>query len=462
MVAIRTAERTERARQQKYFLPYQIDWILDDSPQSIWDKSRRIGATYAESYKAVRGCVRKDWPAVWFSSADEGAAREFILYCEQWVKVFDVAAQNLGEVIIDSEHDIKALVIEFTNGTRIHALRSNPKGFRSKGGKVVLDEFAHHDEARALYAAASPCVTWGFPISILSTHNGPKSVFNQILEDERRRQALGEPAEWSIHKTTLKDAVAQGLADKIAGRTLTEEERRAFLARQRKRCLDQQTYDQEYDCTPTYEGTAFLSYDLIATVEHPVAGLPELYAGGPCYVGIDVARRRNLFVIWVNEQVGDVFWNREVVAEHNLSFAGQDAELDRVMRTYHVVRVCIDQGGMGEKPVEDAKRRYGDYRVEGVILTLPVKQELAFGLKRRMEDRQVRVMPRDTVRDDLHAVKKITTTAGNVRFDAESTEEGHADRFWGAALADHAAGGGTEPRIRSLAPDYQGQPVGAG
>ena len=35
--------------------------------------------------------------------------------------------------------NIKALVIEFKNGTKIHALSSNPKGFRSKGGKVVLD-----------------------------------------------------------------------------------------------------------------------------------------------------------------------------------------------------------------------------------------------------------------------------------------------------------------------------------
>ena len=81
-------------------------------------------------------------PSVWFSSADESAAKEYIDYCEKWVKFFHAVAKVRGEMVIDNEKDIKALVIEFSNGTKIHALSSNPKSFRSKGGKVVLDEFA--------------------------------------------------------------------------------------------------------------------------------------------------------------------------------------------------------------------------------------------------------------------------------------------------------------------------------
>ena len=156
----------------QYFLPYQLRWLADESPIKIWEKSRRIGATYVQSYEDVRDCVSKKVPAVWFSSADESAAREYIAYCEQWTKLFNMAAKPLGQVVIDSEKDIKAFVIEFANGTKIHALSSNPKGFRSKGGKVVLDEFAHHDSQDDLWKAARPCITWGFPLRILSTHNG--------------------------------------------------------------------------------------------------------------------------------------------------------------------------------------------------------------------------------------------------------------------------------------------------
>ena len=153
----------------KHFLPYQIRWLNDNSKIKIWEKSRRIGATYVQSFEDVQDCLNKKVPAVWFSSADESAAKEYIDYCEQWVKLFHITAKRLGEVIIDNDKDIKALVIEFKNGTKIHALSSNPKGFRSKGGKVVLDEFAFHNNPEELWKAARPCITWGYPLRILST-----------------------------------------------------------------------------------------------------------------------------------------------------------------------------------------------------------------------------------------------------------------------------------------------------
>ena len=59
----------------KYFMPYQLDWLNDDSPVKIWEKSRRIGATYVQSYEDVRDCVLKKVPSVWFSSADDRLQR---------------------------------------------------------------------------------------------------------------------------------------------------------------------------------------------------------------------------------------------------------------------------------------------------------------------------------------------------------------------------------------------------
>ena len=67
--------------------------------------------------------------------------------------------------------------------------------------------------------------------------------------------------------------------------------------------------------------------------------------------------------------VGEVLVTREIIARRRVSFAEQDALLDDVMRRYRVVRVRMDQTGMGEKPVEDAKRRHGESRVEGVLFT---------------------------------------------------------------------------------------------
>jgi len=45
----------------------------------------------------------------------------------------------------------------------------------------------------------------------------------------------------------------------------------------------------------------------------------------------------------------------------------------------------------------------------------------------------------DKLKSDLRAIRKEVTASGNVRFAADRGVNGHADRFWGLALALHAA-----------------------
>ena len=243
-----TEERTENKRREKYFLPYQVRYLQDTSRFKIVEKSRRIGFTYVEAYDDVRDAVKTPKLPTWFSSADESAAREYIMICEQWAKVFNVVAQNMGEMVMDEKHDVKAFVLEFRNGSRIHALRSNPRAFRSKGGKVILDEFAYHDDQEALWRAARPSITWGYPIRILSTHNGKGCRYYRMLDEARAKLMKGEKTAWSIHRVTLQQAVDEGLADKIMGRSLTPAERQAWIDEV-----------QEFCCLPVDEATAFLT-----------------------------------------------------------------------------------------------------------------------------------------------------------------------------------------------------------
>jgi phage FluMu gp28-like protein len=419
-----------------YFLPYQWRWIQDATRYKIAEKSRRVGITYAQSYEDVRDAARQINPMdVWFSSADESAAREYILYCQKWAKLFNIVAEYLGEIVIDEKKGIKALSIEFSNGKRINALSSNPTGFRSKGGKLVLDEYAFHADQERMWKAAKPIITWGYPVRVLSTYNGKGNRYARMVGDAKK--APKQP--WSLHTIDIVQAVDQGLADRIVGKKLTQAEREAWLEEERAGCGDEETWQQEYMCQPVDESTAWLTWDLIASAEHADAGKPEFYLGGDCYIGVDVGRRRDLTVFWVLERVGDVLWTREVVRMKNATFAAQDAEEDRLMATYNVRRMCKDQGGMGEKPVEDSKARHGSYRVEGVLFTAPVKQELAQTGKQKYEDKMLRTPPDRAIRESHHSVRKITTSAGNVRFDADRTEVGHADEFWAHMLAIHAA-----------------------
>ena len=41
----------------------------------------------------------------------------------------------------------------------------------------------------------------------------------------------------------------------------------------------------------------------------------------------------------------------------------------------------------------------------------------------------------------IHALSRIVTPTGHVRYDADRASGGHADRFWAAALGLHAAEG---------------------
>jgi len=394
-----------------------------------------------QSYEDVRDSVKKPGLPVWFSSADESAAKEYILYCEQWAKIFKAAGAILSieEEILDEKNAVKALVIRFKNGSRIHGLSSNPKAFRSKGGKTILDEFDWHKDQPKMYAAAKPCVTWGYDLRILSTYQSDNMLYSQFIRDAKKAVEEGRKPTFNLHTVTIFDAINEGLLDRIMGRATSQEERDQWLAEEREACGDENIWLQEYCCIPVDENDSFLTWDLIRPCEDEKAGKPELAGTGEFYVGMDIARRRDLTIIWVDEMVGDVAWTREVVRMKGASFAAQDDELDRVIAQYNPRRICMDQTGMGEKPVEDAKRRYGEYRVEGLVFGNLVKQDLAFGLRRKFEDRQVRQPIDQDIRRAHHAVKKTTTVAGNIRFDADRTEKGHADEFWAHSLAVHAA-----------------------
>jgi phage FluMu gp28-like protein len=131
---------------------------------------------------------------------------------------------------------------------------------------------------------------------------------------------------------------------------------------------------------------------------------------------------------------------REIIARKRITFAEQDRLLADVFRRYKVVRCRMDQTGMGEKPVEDAKRRYGDDRVEGVLFTPAAKLDMATSLKESLQDRKSRLPAGDPVlRADLHSIKSQVGVTGARRLIADGDSDGHADRFWAGAMAVSAA-----------------------
>lgn len=414
-----------------YLFPYQKAWLNDRSRYKIWEKSRRIGATYVQALEDVLDCLKHKELAIWFSSADDSAAKEYILYCAHWAKIANAAASAISQEIIDERDSIAAYSLAFKNGARINAMSSNPKAFRSKGGKVVLDEFAWHRDQDALWTAARPVITWGYDVRILSTHNGKNSLFYRFLKD---------PKLWSIHRTTIFDAVKQGLANRLTGQELTEDGKSKWLESERKACGSEDAWQQEYCCNPLDEATAFLPYELLLACEKDniLQNLDDIK--GDIYLGFDIARKSDLSVIFVLEKCFNVFITRKIIALKNTPFQKQKDVLFSLLNRQNVRRVCVDASGLGMNLAEDALAYFGQYKVEPITFTAPVKEELATNLRIAFEGHTI-FIPNDTdLRDDLHSVQRITTVAGNIRFDVQRNKtDGHADRFWALALALHAA-----------------------
>jgi len=432
-----------KTRAGRALLPWQEAWRRDESRMKLWEKSRRIGATYTEANDAtmsrLAGRRSSDY---WFSSADESAAYEFAEYCRWWAKVADAVADSYTEDVVDEQtgRTARAFGLRLPNGSRITAMTSSPRRFRSKGGDVCLDEFAYHDQPEAMWDAAYPTITWGDSIRVLSTHNGEGSMYAR-LTDMARRRAAGEGRDgdmpFSLHRVTIEQAVAQGLVERInevKGTSLTRE---AFLAQCRAGCRSNDQWMQEYMCVPSTDAAAWLPYELIEACEDDAAGKPSRYGDCPRYIGMDVGETRDLTVIWTLERVGDVLWTPEVLVLTDEPLSAKESALLYRIRHPRVVRACVDAGGVGAQ-IAQAAERTG--RGEAVKFSLPVKEELASPLRGLFEDRRIRVPYGPDIREDLHAVRMERTAAGNARFDAEQTAAGHADRFWALALAVHAAG----------------------
>jgi phage FluMu gp28-like protein len=437
----------------KFFMPYQIRYLLDTSHLVIVEKGRQIGLSYAASYRAVRLAATKAARLdVWVMSQDKTQATQFLLYCKRWARVLKYAAQDLGEVLLDADKDITAHVLKFANGICIYCLSSNPDAIVGKTGHVILDEFVLHKDQRQLYGLAKPVIQWGGTMTIISTHRGPQTVFNQIITDIKER---GNKMGWSLHSISIQRAVEDGIVEKINAVTGRNESRADWLLRQRAECLDEEQWLQEHCCIPADESSAFITYEMITACEDDTAKkdfacvAASRQSAANFYVGFDVARTTDLSVIDVEEKVGDVFWERLRIELRGKTFAQQEFELYRLLALPQVKRCCIDSSGLGMHLAERAAARFG-CKVEAVRFTGPVKEELAFPLRAAHEDRTLRYARDEQLRADLRGIKKETTASGNIRFAGEA-KDSHCDRFWAKALALHAGntkhlwGGGRGP-----------------
>lgn len=400
-------------------MPYQDKWVNDRSRFKIALKSRQTGFSFCGALEVVFDCYerRTTWVLL---SRGERQSKELMEKAAMHAQAMGVAITEFESDFAIDKEKIKLLEIHFPNGSKILGLPANPDTARGFSANVLLDEFAFHKDSRKIWAALYPTVTRGYMFRIISTPNGKSNKFYDLWSAKNK---------YSKHKTDIYEAVEQGL--------------QADIEDLKESCEDDDTWEQEYCCEFIDEATAFITYDMITACESDQASmtLPENYDfKGELYGGVDIGRKKDLTVIWVIEKLGDVFYTRMVKIMEKTRFRTQYDYMELLISSLRnkFRRFCIDSTGLGMQLAEELQEKFSTI-VEPVTFTLASKEDMSVTIRRRFEDRQLRIPIDRKIREDIHSIKKITTSAGNIRYDADRNETGHADRYWALALAVHAA-----------------------
>jgi phage FluMu gp28-like protein len=455
---------------------YQKNWVQDKSRFKIGVITRQGGKSFGTSLEAVLDCYERKTKWV-FLSAGERQSKELMATAAMHARAVGLAVQEIEGEFHAEDKDrtvYKQLEIVFPNGSRIIGLPANPDTARGHSAHILLDEFAFHKDSRAIWKALFPTVTRGYKIRIISTFKGKSNKFYELFYSAPTLQRyngpdyshVGDRGGWSKHFISIHQAVQMGLELKDdEGAPCEPEDLRLALN-------DNDAWEEEFECIPSDEASAFLSHDLISTVEDvrlnpspswvdaliaaarinydelkrtrvrpdlPLYTLASVDFLGDLYLGFDIGRKKDLSVLWLDQKINGILRTVAVIELRRQPFFVQEQVLHTLLSLKNLRRACIDETGIGAQLAEGAQDLYGTHKVEPVTFTIGNKESLATALKQNFEDRASQIPADAKIRDSLHSVKRYATTTGHFRFDAERTDDtGHADHFWAKALAVQA------------------------
>jgi phage FluMu gp28-like protein len=177
-------------------LPYQQRWVDDPAPMKIWLASRQIGKSFAIAAEAVRLAREFNTDSLILSSSHR-QSREVMRKVALHLRAQRILGGREGRTLAKSKDEAT-----LPNGARIISLPASPDTVRGFSGNIFLDEFAFHQDSRAIWRAMYPTITRGHRVRITSTPNGTLNMFHDIWADETN--------DFLRFRTSIHDAVAEG------------------------------------------------------------------------------------------------------------------------------------------------------------------------------------------------------------------------------------------------------------
>jgi len=414
-----------RAYSRSVLLPYQLQWIQDRTRYRSWCASRQVGKSFGVSLDADFGGLEGRNQIL--VAASQRQSYSLILKAVQHLRALETALDlgfrrrlsRAGPKLVEGNPTKSEIVL--VNGARIMAFPAAPDTIRGETGDVWIDEagLVQHDEE--LFRAVFPMATrGGYRVSLVSTPFGDSGLFHRIH--------CGDSTRWSRHTTTVHDAMRQGLS--VDWPAIQEA------------VGDPDAIAQEYECQFLSDALAYFPSDLIrrCTYDDETETVPP----GSCYAGADIGRKKDRTTLYpLTMAASDVRYVLPGQVLHRMPFDEQEQIISGTLTRLRVRRSCVDATGLGAHIAENLQRRNGG--VEPVVFTASIKEQLVTTVRKLMEQGKLRLpaSDRDLLRD-FGMIRRFVSAANNVRFDAEHSATGHADRFWAVALAVHASPGQTQ------------------
>lgn len=430
-------------------LPYQQQWVADPAQVKLWEKSRRIGASWCDASDSVLEASADEGQDVMYIGYSEDMTREYIDDCAMWARAFQKVAGEIKETLFDDisvdgdVRQIKAFRIDFASGKKILALSSRPRSIRGKQGKVTIDEAAFHDDLPGLLKAALAMLIWGGRVALLSSHNGEDNAFNLVIKEVRAGKL-----NYSVHRTTFDDAIADGLFDRvkmIMGKRLGFQEKdgtfHEIMKREEWREWIVSKYgenaSEELFCIPRAGSGVYIPRTIVERCQRD--GIPVLGYRKPLewalndrrleeadvwiadvlkpavdamnnavrtVFGQDFGRTGDLSYITVTQELGGGRWREAFNVEMRcIPFDVQQKImffiLDNVPQFHHAK---FDARGNGQSHAEAALQRYGPARVECVMATPSWYAANFPPYKAALEDQSVEIAKGEDVISDHRRV----------------------------------------------------------
>ena len=158
---------------------------------------------------------------------------------------------------------------------------------------------------------------------------------------------------------------------------------------------------------------------------------------GHFFLGCDLGQKRDFSAVAVVEKqdqlVHLIHLRRFRLGTEYSSVLGYLKRLDERLSMVH--RVLIDQTGVVEVFVEEARKLLKN--AQGVMLSLPKKQEIMVYLKKVMQEQRLRIPFDRDLMNEMNSERYELTKTGQVQFSHSAGT--HDDRLWALALAVYAS-----------------------